>query len=261
MKRLLAAGAPSIYQIQHCFRDMEETGPLHSPEFTMLEWYELGATYIESMDRTEALLEGLSRLQPLERYQGTPIDYSHPFPRLTIAELFLRHSGLDLGALQEPEAMRNASRAVGVQIAPAASWEECFNKVFLSTVEPHIPKDRPVFVTDYPAAIETLAHGSAGKPFAQRWELYLAGVEIANCYSEETDTGIIADIFRRESLRKRTSRTPHPPDTSLTLRNIPPCSGVALGLDRLFMIHEDAPSLERVIFFPASSTISPHEEQ
>jgi len=177
-----------------------------------------------------------------------------------MADLFQTHAGIRIDRVGEKSHMRAAARSAGIAVGDAADWEECFNKVFLTLVEPELPRDRPVFITDYPSRIPTLAHTSPGSEFSCRWELYVAGIEIANCYAEETDPMVATRFIQTESLRKRSARTPHPADTFLQSRELPACSGVALGVDRLFMVFQDAPTVQRVIFFPSSDTIPSHEE-
>lgn len=236
MKRLLAAGSGKLFQICHCFRNVEESSRLHSPEFTMLEWYTPGDTYLQSADLAEELLRALGRAERPER--------------ATMEELFREHAGLELGSLGELEAARAACRRLAIELTPEADWEECFNKLFLGLVEPRIAERRSLFVLDYPAAIPTLARRKAGTPWAERWELYLEGVEIANCYTEETDHATLRLLEERESARKAASAFPHPPDLGVAELDLPPCSGAALGLDRLVMSCLGAASIDQVIFFP-----------
>jgi lysyl-tRNA synthetase class 2 len=236
MKRLLAAGSGSIFQICHCFRNVEERSPQHSVEFTMLEWYTLGATYHESMLLTEELLVALGSRGAVER-RG-------------MGELFRTHVGVELELLQDMDAMREAARARGGPVSPESGWEECFSKLFLTFVEPALAGLGAVFVLDYPAAIPTLARPRAGTPYAERWELYLEGVEVANCYTEETDRAALRALAAREAARKAQALVPHPPDPALAEMDLPPCSGVALGVDRLLMALLGLRSIDEVIFFP-----------
>ncbi len=236
MKRLLASGFGSIFQICHCFRNVEESSRHHAPEFTMLEWYTLDHTYLDSAALTESLLRR--------------VGIDTPVARRSMAELFALHAGLDLAALGEEEALRRAAAARGIPVSPTSDWEECFHKVFLTLVEPRLADLGAVLVFDYPSAIPTLARRKPGTPYAERWELYLDGVEIANCYTEETDPGSLAALAARESARKATAAFPHPPDLEFARIALPACSGVALGLDRLLMRSLGRDSLDQVIFFP-----------
>jgi elongation factor P--(R)-beta-lysine ligase len=236
MKRLLASGSGSIYQICHCFRNVEESGKHHAPEFTMLEWYTTDHTYLDSA----ALTQGLLRRVGID----TPVAHR------SMAELFALHAGLDLASLEREEDLRSAAGDLGIAVSPESDWEECFNKVFLTLVEPRLAEMGAVIVLDYPWALPTLARRKPGTPWAERWELYIDGVEIANCYTEETDPRTLEALAARESARKVGAAFPHPPDPDIARIALPACSGVALGLDRLLMRILGLDSLDQVIFFP-----------
>jgi lysyl-tRNA synthetase class 2 len=236
MRRLLAAGSGSIFQICHCFRNVEERGPLHQPEFTMLEWYTTGASYRDAATLTAKLLASLGHAEA---------------PRwFSVRELFATHAGLDLDALQDLPSMRQAARRAGVPVGEGSDWEECFNKILLTHVEPAIAAMGTVFVLDYPYQIRTLARRKAHTPYAERWELYIRGVELANCYGEETDLAVVRSYLEEESTRKEAARVPHPTEREIADLAIPACSGVALGLDRLFMVLMGLHALDQVIYFP-----------
>jgi lysyl-tRNA synthetase class 2 len=243
MKRVLAAGSGSIFQICRSFRNCEPSGPLHSPEFAMLEWYTVGATYMDSMDTVEDLLAAL--VAAFGGQTGSA-ELLPPFVRLSMNEAFARHLGTSLEDLLSPQQMRDALRARGLSAAPDDSWADGFHKLFLACVEPALPRGRPVILYDYPAAIPTLARRKGDSPWAERWELYARGVEVANCYSEETDPVQLRSIFAEQALNKRGARVPHPPDDGLLKileKGFPACSGTALGLDRLLMLLLGAESI------------------
>jgi lysyl-tRNA synthetase class 2 len=140
------------------------------------------------------------------------------------------------------------------------TWEEAFHVIFLSLVEPSLPRDRPLVLLDYPSSIPTTAKGKTGTPFSERWELYAKGIEIANCYTEETNPAEIRRYLRAEEDRKRESRVRHPTDkgfAGIFDTGFPTCAGVALGLDRLEMVMSGKTSLEGVILFPLSDRVKP----
>jgi lysyl-tRNA synthetase class 2 len=253
MKRLLAAGSGDIYQVSRSFRNGDFGGPHHNPEFSLLEWYSMNADYLDSLSVTEELFQALLPLAPTEeiRRQLAP-----PFLRMTMEEAFDRYAGIDLAACQDTGVLREAAQREKIPLPAETTWEEAFHVVFLTRVEPGIPRDRPVALTDYPALVPTTARAVTGTPWAQRWELYVQGVEIANCYTEETDTGALATLFRHEEERMGQS---HPePDIALAdvfPSDFPSCSGVALGVDRLEMVMNGEKSLEGVIFFPFSAIL------
>ena len=245
MKRLLAEGSGDIFEICHCFRNVEEQGPHHAAEFSMLEWYTLGASYLESLEVTQDLLRHLGFTRPVER--------------ASVSELFQEHASIDLAPLDTEASIRKAAADAGLSVSAESDWEECFNKLFLSFVEPELARRGAVFVLDYPASIPTLARRKGLGPFAERWELYIDGVELANCYSEETDRETLRGYLARETARKAAALVPHEPDRLLAELDLPACSGVALGLDRLAMVLLGLRSIEQVIFYPGFGILKAHQ--
>ena len=229
LKQLLASGCGSLFEITHTFRNSESIGPQHSPEFTMLEYYTVDADGDDSLGITTDLLRALGvTAEPLI---------------LTMEDAFARYAGVDLAAL-----------LAGTPTEPAGlkQKEEEFQKVFLTDVEPALPTDRPVFVTRYPAVVPTLARAIPGTPWADRWELYLGGMEVANCYGEETDPGRIEAFFRQQQAAKRENcRVQHPVEGAFLEGGapLPRCSGAALGVDRLVMYLLGVTDIERVLSF------------
>ncbi len=254
MKRLLAENSGSIFQICKSFRNAEPASPLHNPEFTMLEWYTVGADYIQSMEILEAMVASLFQclgLKPELEYQEKRIDCSTPFLRLSMSEAFRAALQVELCDLMEEQAMRAFAHRRGVAPGIHDSWEDLFHKLFLAFVEPLLPQNRAVILYDYPALLPTLARSKEGTPWAERWELYLCGVEIANCYSEEADPDRIEAFFRDQERKKRRAGTSHPSDWELVrlIRRFgfPECSGVALGVDRLLLFFLGHGSLRAII--------------
>ncbi len=280
MKRLLALGTGSIFQISRCFRNFESFGAHHNPEFTMLEYYSVGADYRKAMEITEELFLHLLHelnLAPLLTYQNQVIDLKPPYLRLSISEAFKRYAGIDLpgclaaarsGAATETCSSQTAHRQLkkiaaaaqgkGIAVSSSDNWEQIFNKIFLSLVEPSLPPDKPVFLFDYPQLLSTLAKQNGTTPYAQRWELYIAGLELANCYTEETDASLIDSFIQKEHIEKLSARIPHRPDRALSgffKAEYPECSGVALGIDRLLMLFLNQQNISGVIFFPFSAML------
>jgi lysyl-tRNA synthetase class 2 len=260
MKRLIAAGAGSIFQICKSFRNSEPATHVHNPEFTMLEWYTLEADYLQSIDIIEALfghlLTGLS-VQPILTCGDRRVDCSAPFLRLSMAEAFRRYLKLDLEQLLDSggEALAAAARRIGLSVTKEDDPEDLFHKIFLGAVEPNLPADRALILYDYPALIPTLARRKPRTPWAERWELYLAGVEIANCYSEETDPEAYEDFYTNQDRAKQQATVVHPSDRELLriIRELgfPACSGVALGLERLFLFFLRQDSIRELLPFGA----------
>jgi lysyl-tRNA synthetase class 2 len=251
MKRLIAGGSGSIFQICKSFRNSEPATGIHNPEFTMLEWYTVDADYMRSIDVIEQLfgyLSGELAAGPLIGPADRRVDCSQPFLRLSMAEAFREHTGLDLQQLAEAgcKSLGEAARDLDIPVTPADRPEDLFHKIFLSAVEPNLPASRAFILYDYPALIPTLARRKQGTPWAERWELYLGVVEVANCYSEETDPAAYEDFYHNQEKAKRQSVVVHPCDWELVRvirkRGFPECSGVALGLERLliFLLGRDS---------------------
>jgi lysyl-tRNA synthetase class 2 len=262
MKRLLAAGLARIFQLARVFRN-GELSRTHNPEFTLLELYRAGTDYAGIMEDLEGVLEACARAlspdgAPRASRGGAEIDLSAPFERLTVAEAFRRHAGIDLGACagdaaRLAEAARRAGHEVG---APGESYDDVFFRVMLDAVEPRIGLARPTYLVDWPAPMAALARVKAGDPrFAERFELYAGGLELANGYSELTDA---AEQRRRlvaeQEERRRLGRPVHPIDERFlgAVGRMPEAGGVAVGLDRVLMLLVGAASIEEVLLFPAS---------
>ncbi len=235
MKRLMAAGYPRIYQICRCFRQGERGGR-HLPEMTMLEWYTANADYLDMMDQTEALilsaadtlLDGVRILS----YQGRRIDLSPPWERLRVSDAFSRYGGGDMAA---------------------ALQDNRFDAVMGLDIEPHLGVERPVFLMDYPLAQGALARRRAQAPDeVERFELYIAGLELCNAFSELTDPQEQRRRFVDErAARQAAGKTAAPmPEPFLTaLASLPDCTGNALGVDRLAMLFADAVDIDAVSAF------------
>jgi lysyl-tRNA synthetase class 2 len=254
MKKLIAAGSGDIFQFIRCFRNAEQSGRQHNPEFTMLEWYTMGAGYIDSIDTAEELFRAILPA-------GSPSRLRPPFRRMSVREAFRDYAGFDLEAHLSAEALEEELRRAGLSPSgPEADWEERFNRLFLTSVEPQLPQDRPLVLCDYPRRIPCLARSKRGTPWRERWELYVQGLEIANCYSEETSPQEVRRFFRDEAARQSSGARviPDPDEEFLELfdgGDFPECSGTALGFDRLVIALEGVDSIEGVIFFPVSDTV------
>ncbi len=261
MKRLVAQGTGNIFQIGHVFRNAESIGSQHSPEFTMLEWYTLNATYEDSIEIVEALVRTLVELELAELQTAGEPHLSRllpPFVRLSMADAFRIHARIALEDCEDSEDLAEEARKLGLTPRHDDSWQDLFNRIFLTFVEPNIARERPVVLTDFPAQISTLARPIPGTPWSERWELYLEGRETANCYTEETDPDAIVDFFAAEAARKRDSLVGIKVDDTfpeLFEHDFPACSGVALGVDRLIMALTGVPDIQGVIFFPIHDTL------
>lgn len=234
MKRLLAAGHERIFQMGPCFR-RGERGDRHHPEYTMLEWYRANADYNDILVDTKALVTRVAG-ELLGRtdlsYQGLDISLSPVWERITVAEAFKQFAGWD------PSAKFDADR---------------FDLDLVDKVEPQLPQNVPVILTDYPAEAAALARRKPGSPnVAERWELFVGGLELANAYSELNDP--VEQRARFEECarqRKKLGKVVYPLDEEFlaVIANLPPSGGIALGVDRLLMVLTDSASLDDVLPF------------
>ncbi|HVO37394.1 MAG TPA: amino acid--tRNA ligase-related protein [Spirochaetia bacterium] len=262
MKRLLGRGSGDIYQIARCFRNGDFGGPAHNPEFRLLEWYTTRGGYMASIDVAESLFSRLLEAGRSEGWfaadPGREDRLSPPFARLSMEEAFRRFAGIELSRCQNVQSMRAAGREAGIGMPADCTWEQAFHVAFLSAVEPALPRGKPLVLTDYPALVPTTARRKPGTPWAERWELFVDGVEIANCYTEETDSASLERLLQDEDARKKGALVPHRTDWDLARAfpaGFPVVSGAALGVDRLEMVFLGERSLEGVIVFPFSAIV------
>ena len=247
MKRLIAAHRTSLYQICKCFRNGESTGRQHSPEFTMLEYYTMEADYLDSLVITEELFSEL-------KAEGS---LAPPFIRLTMEEAFSRWAGFNLfKTAASAEAMEGEARRLGLNPPGGLSVPELYDLIFIHAVEPKLKMERPVALLDYPAFVPCLAKKSSDGKTVERWELYINGIELANCFSEETRPEEVRSFFESEKAEKdKTALVPHKVDDDYWkifsgAKGFPKCSGAAMGLDRLIMALCGRSTIDGVLPFP-----------
>ncbi|MDA3834100.1 MAG: elongation factor P--(R)-beta-lysine ligase [Spirochaetales bacterium] len=257
MKKLIAEGSGSIFQIAKCFRNSEQIGNHHNPEFSMLEWYTMEADYQDSIQLTEELLKAAAQPETAEHI--TP-----PFKKMSIAEAFSIYAGFDIEKAQSLAAITAKAKALGLTPPKGpTTWEDEFNRIFLTFVEPNLPQEKPLILLDYPVQIRCLAKEKLGTPYRERWELYAGGLELANCYTEETQAVKVREHYRTEfgklvqERRKSGSVIPETDDSfaEIFTETYPECSGTAMGLDRLLMVLYNIKTIRGVMLFPFSDTI------
>jgi elongation factor P--(R)-beta-lysine ligase len=234
MKRLLAAGYEKIFQICRCWRG-EERGCLHTPEFTLLEWYRTESDYRALMEECEAFIQAVASTLGLGdklHFRGQTIDLTRPWERISVEDAFQRYA---------PVPMRRALA------------EHVFDEVMVEKIEPRLGMNRPTFLYDYPAERGALARLKGDDPtLAERFEFYIGGLELANAFSELIDTKEQRERFLAEQAYRRSlSKPPYPlPEKFLReLGTMPPAAGIALGVDRLVMVLLDTPTIDEVVAF------------
>lgn len=234
IKKLLAAGIGNCFEMTRCFRNEEEVSSLHNPEFTMLEWYRINADYTDIMRDFEQLFLKIIGKNKLS-YQGQTYDLSTPWPRISVAEVFQKFAGKDVSKVSD----------------------EDFYKIFFNEIEPELLKSqKPFFIYDYPISQASLSRPKKEDPrFAERFEVFLAGLELGNCFSELIDWKAQKARFEKDlAVRKRLGKTIYPIDMDLidALKSgLPVVSGIAVGVDRLIMLAADASNIGETLFFPA----------
>lgn len=253
MKRLLADGMGPIFQICKVFRN-GEVSPAHNPEFTMLELYRPHADY-------RAIMADLERaLAEAERAAGRPGPFARlPYERLTVRDAVLRYADVDLRQCPDGAALARAAEARGVRLSGATRFDDVFFHLFLQKVERELGRDRPTFLLDYPASMAALSRLKPEDPaVAERFELYVHGVELANGFSELTDP---AEQRRRlveeQGQRRALGRPAYPLDERFleAVGRMPPSGGVAVGLDRVLMLMTGAGRIDQVLLFPAKEFV------
>jgi len=265
MKKLLAAGMPRIFQLAHVFRNAEG-GRLHHPEFSMLEWYRAGADYRALIADCRAVLVAAARAAGVEAFRhGTAqADPRAPWHVTTVVDAFRRHAGLDLepllpapGGPADPAPFAAAAERLGIACAADDRWDDVFFRVFLDRVEPALGLGVPTVLTDFPAPMAALARLNPADPrVAERFELYVCGVELANAFGELTDAAAQRARFEADrafAFERYGRAAPIDEDFLAALSHgLPESAGIALGFDRLVMLATGADDVESVLWAPVA---------
>jgi lysyl-tRNA synthetase class 2 len=261
-KKLLAAGERRIVEFARVYRNRER-GALHTPEFTLVEWYRAGEPYTALMADCAAILQAAAQAAGTRQFsfRGRSVDPFAEPERLSVAQAFTRFSCIDLLAtLADGEGHREslaaAARAAGIRIAADDSWADIFSRVLVERIEPKLGIGRPTILDQYPAGQAALARTSPADPrVAERFELYVGGVELANGFAELTDAAEQRRRLEREMAEKERrygERYPLDEDFLAALAHMPDACGIALGLDRLVMLATGAARIDQVLWAPGA---------
>lgn len=264
-KKILVAGIGNHFVITKVFRGLEEIGPNHSPEFTMLEWYEIGNTYFDLMNSCEELFREIKKFVDIRMkkdvnleidYQGQKIDLSGQWDRISVYEA-LKKINIELSDIQNINDFRAIAKKKGYTVDEKDDWQTIFELIFANEIESTFSKSKPTFVYDYPKQLCPLTKLNDSNPLvAQKVEVYIAGKEIGNGYTELLDWKEQENRFLEEKdAREKLGKKPVNFDVDLVnaLREgMPSVAGIGIGLDRLAMIFANAKSISDINFFPAS---------
>ena len=258
-KKLVAAGEWRIVEFARVFRNRER-GALHHPEFTLVEWYRAGEPYSVLMEDCAAVLQTAAEAAGTRQwtFRGCAVDPFAALERLSVAEAFSRHAGIDLLAtladgVPDRAHLAEAAQAAGIRIGDDDSWADIFSRVLVERVEPKLGIGRATILDEYPWALSALARPASDRRVAERFELYVCGVELANGFGELTDAReqwLRLEQQMAEKERIYGDRYPIDEDFIAALVHMPQASGIALGLDRLVMLATGAARIDQVLWTP-----------
>ena len=263
IKKLLAAGIGNCFEITKCFRNEEEVSRLHNPEFTMLEWYRTNADYTDIMNDFEKLFSKIiTQTDPKANlsnwiYQKKSYDLTPPWMKFSVADAFERFAEIDTDTMLSKNKLPEVAKSKGYEISQETTWEAIFNQILFNEVEPALRKyNKPYFLYDYPTPLASLSRKKSLDPrFAERFEVFLAGIELGNCFSELSNAPEQELRFKKDlGERKRRGKSSSPHDRELIKAlsaGIPQTAGIAVGVDRLIMLAGDFATISETLFFPA----------
>ncbi len=265
LKKLLAAGVGNLFQICRVFRNGEGISSKHNAEFTMIEWYRVEADYQSIMrDCEELLVDLLVKVKGLKRdqdelilvYQGREFDLTPPWPRLSVTQAFQQYAGVSTGELLDTKKLLEIGKKKGYKVNFDTTWEQIYNQIFLNEIETKLAQSyRPTIIYDYPVSQAALSRRKkTDSRFAERFEFYLAGLELGNAFSELIDPEEQAARIKADlAMRKKLDKKEYGMDTDFIAAlksGMPESAGIAVGIDRLVMLLADVPSINETMFFP-----------
>jgi len=259
LKRLIIGGYERVYEISKDFRN-EGISTKHNPEFTMMECYQAYADYNDIMELTEQMIAAIAEDVLGTRqvvYQGQTIDLTPPWPRVTLREAILEHSGVDIAAYSDRPSLLARIEELGLKVDPKPTWGKLVDEVFKEYVEPELIQ--PVFIIGYPLELSPLAKRKRDDPrLVERFEAFVGGIEVANAFSELNDPLDQQERFLEQTKRREAGdEEAHPMDEDYILAlmyGMPPTGGLGVGIDRLVMFFTDQTSIREVILFPQLRT-------
>ncbi len=265
LKKLLAAGYSKLFEIGKCFRNNEDFGGTHNPEFTMIEWYRAPGSTQDFMDDMESLFKyvGDKLETKIVRLKDCKVDISEQWDRMSMKGAWKKFSGIDLDNNLTIEQLNNTAREKEYSVDQTYTYEDTFFKIFLNEIEPHLGLERPVFIYDYPAPMASLSRLCVHDPrYAERVECYIGGLELANGFGELLDAPeqkrrLEADKALRAKLGKETWEIDEDFIAGLPAiaERSEATAGVALGLDRMVLLFTGAKDINEVIFGSAKDQL------
>ncbi len=271
IKKLIAGGVGSCFEICKSFRNGEGISTTHNHEFTILEWYHVDGDYTDVMSDFESMMKviALELLKTTKiqhhlsivgenivlKYQEKQYDLSGPWERLSVAEAFRHYAQVSEADIHDEIKLVEIARVQGLSESPILTWEEAFHLLMLNKIEPHLGQERPTILYDYPTPLAALAKKKiSDSRYAERFEVYLAGLELGNAFSELLDADEQEQRFRSElALRTKLGKTEYKLDEDYlaALRSgLPPTGGIAVGIDRLGMLFANTTNIQDVVSFP-----------
>lgn len=263
-KKLLAAGYRQIFSLGKCFRNNESFGGLHNPEFTMLEWYCSPGNYRQIMDDAEALCQFISKKINVNEftYREKQADIKAGWERASMRDIWKKYLGVELNDYLTNEALRELAKSLTIQTDDSYQYEDLFYKIFLNKIELNLGVGKPIFIFDYPAQMCSFSRPCEyDARYAERFELYINGMELANAFGELTDAEKqLYNLEQDREKRRQLGKAVHPIDqdfiAALRSGKIQTASGIALGVDRLVMLLTNARDINEVIFQSAADQIN-----